>query len=279
VAVAARLLALAGLILGLVLVAPATLGAEPIRVGGTGGASRTITLLAEAYERQTPGVQIVVLPSIGSRGAKKGLITGAVDVGFAAEPLSPAEAEQGLAAFAYARTALVFATADPSTQAMTTQALIDAYAGKLTRWPDGRRLRLILRPAGDSDNAVLRNISPLFREAVDTALMRDGMLVAGTDQEAADAIASVPGALGTTTLALIVAEKRPLTALALDGVVPSMKTIAGGTYPHTKTIYVVVRHQEARPAVAGFVRFLQTPDARAIVAGTGFLPLPARPAP
>ena len=271
----ARRFALAGLILALVPLAPATVEAEAIKVGGTGGATRTITLLAEAYRQQTPGAQIVVLPRIGSRGAKKGLITGAVDVGFVAEPPSPAEAERGLAAFEYARTALVFATANGATPAMTSQAVIEAYAGQVTRWPDGRRLRLILRPAGGSDNAVLRNISPLFRQAVDTALKRDGMLIAATDQEAADAIASVPGALGTTTLALIVAEQRPLTALALDGVIPSMETIARGTYPHTKAIHVVVRHQEARPAVAGFLRFLQTPDARAIVAGTGFLPLPA----
>jgi len=95
----------------------------------------------------------------------------------------------------------------------------------------------------------------------------------------ADAIASVPGAVGTTTLALIVGEKRPLTPLTLDGVIPSLKTIAGGTYPHTKTIYVITRHQEAHPAVAGFVQFLQTPEARALVAATGFLPLPARPSP
>ena len=278
-AVAARLLALAGLILGLVLLAPATLEAEPIRVGRTGSASRTVALLTETYQRQTPSAQIVILASIGSRGSKKGLLSGAVDVAFSADPPSPAETAQGLAAFEYARTALVFAAADGATPAMTSQALIDAYAGKVTRWPDGRRLRLILRPAGNSDNAVLRNISPLFREAVDTALKREGMLIAATDQEAADAIASVPGALGTTTLALMVGEKRPLTALALDGVTPSMKAIASGTYPHTKTIYVITRHREARPAVAGFVRFLQTPDARAIVAGTGFLPLPARPAP
>ena len=276
---AARLLALKGLILGLILLAPAILMAEPIRVGGTGGASRIIVLLAEAYRQKVPTAQIVTLPNIGSRGAKAGVISGAVDVGFSAEPLSPAEAGQDLAAFEYARTALVFATADRGTQAMTSQAIIDAYAGKLTTWPDGRRLRLILRPAGDSDTSVLRNISPLFREAVDAALKRDGILVAPTDQEAADAIASVPGALGTTTLAIIVGENRTLRPLVLDGVTPSLKTIAGGTYPHTKTIHVITRGQEARPAVAGFVQFLQTPEARALVAATGFLPLPARPSP
>ena len=278
-AVAARWLALVALILGLLVLAPATLGAEPIRVGGTGGASRTITLLVGAYQRQTAGAQIVILDGIGSRGTKKGLLTGAVDVGFVAEPLSPAEVEQGLTGFEYARTALVFATADRRTPAMTSRALIDVYAGNLTRWPDGRRLRLIIRPAGDSDNSVLRNISPLFREAVDTALRRDGMLIAATDQDAADAIASVPGAIGTTTLALIVGEKRPLTALALDGVTPSMETMTSGTYPLTKTILVITRHQEPRPAIAAFVRFLRTAEARAIVAGTGFLPLPARPEP
>jgi phosphate transport system substrate-binding protein len=278
--VAARLSALAGLILGLILLVPATLVAEPIRVGGTGGASRIIVLLAQAYRQKVPTAQIVILPNIGSRGAKTGVITAAVDVGFSADPLSPAEAGQGLAAVEYARTALVFATADRgSTQAMTSQALIDAYAGKLTSWPDGRRLRLILRPAGDSDTSALRNISPLFREAVDAALGRNGILIAATDQEAADAIASVPGALGTTTLALIVGENRALMPLALDGVTPSLKTLAGGTYPHTKTIHVITRRQEARPEVAGFVQFLQTPEARALVAATGFLPLPARPSP
>ena len=278
-AVAARLLALAGLILGLVLLAPVSLHAQPIRIAGTGGIIRTLTLLAAAYQRETPGAQIVLLPALGSRGAKKGLTIDAVDIAFVAEPLSPAEAEQGLVTFEYATTALVFATADPATPEMTYQALVDIYAGKLTRWPDGRRLRLIVRPAGDSDNAVLRNISPLFREAVEAALKRDGMLVAATDQDAADAIASVPGALGTTTLALIVAEKRPLTPLALDGVTPSIETITSGRYPHTKTIHVIARHPEARPAAAAFVRFLKTPNARAIVAGTGFLPLPARPQP
>ena len=276
---AARLLALIGLILGLILLAPAVLVAEPIRVGGTGGASRIIVLLAEAYRQKVPTAQIVALPNIGSRGAKTGVISAVVDVGFSAEPLSPAEAGQGLVAFEFARTALVFATADRGTQAMTSQAVIDAYAGKLTRWPDGRRLRLILRPAGDSDTSVLRNISPLFREAVDAALKRDGILIAATDQEAADAIASVPGALGTTTLALIVGENRTLRPLVLDGVTPSLKTIAGGTYPHTKTIHVITRGQESHPAVAGFVQFLQTPEARALVAATGFLPLPARPSP
>lgn len=276
--VAARLLALAGLTLGFILLTPATLVAEPIRVGGTGGASRIIVLLAEAYRQKVPTAQIVILPNIGSRGAKAGVINAVVDVGFSVDPLSPVEAGQGLAAVEYARTALVFATADRATPAMTSQAVIDAYAGKLTRWPDGRRLRVILRPSGDSDTSALRNISPLFREAVDAALKRDGILIAATDQEAADAIASVPGALGTTTLALIVGEKRPLTPLALDGVTPSLKTIAGGTYPHTKTIHVITRSQ-ARPAVAGFVQFLQTPEARALVAATGFLPLPARSAP
>lgn len=276
-AVVARILAPAGLLLGLTLLAPVSLNAEPIRVAGTGMINRTLVLLAEAYQRHTPGAQVVVLPGLGSRGAKKGLTTSAVDVGFVAETLSPAEREQGLVAVEYARTALVFATADRATQAMTYEALADVYAGKLTRWPDGRRLRLIIRPGGDSDNTVLRNISPLFREAVETALKRDGMLVVATDQDAADAIATVPGAIGTTTLAMIVAEKRPLTALALDGVTASIETIANGTYPHTKTIHVISRHPESRPGVVGFVRFLQTPEARAIVAGTGFLPLPARP--
>jgi phosphate transport system substrate-binding protein len=271
------MLALAGLTLGLVLLVPVSLHAQqPVRAAGTGMFNRPLEMLAEAYQHHTPG-RIVILPGLGSRGAKKALTTGTVDISFVAEPPTPAEAAQGLVGFEYAKTALVFATADPTTPALTYRALADMYAGRTTAWPGGGRLRLIVRPAGDSDNTILRAISPSFREAVDTALKRDGMLVAATDQDAADAIASVPGAIGTTTLAMIVAEKRPLMVLALEGVPPSIETIASGAYPHTKTIHVIIRPAEARPGVADVVRFLRTPEARAILARAGFLPLPARP--
>jgi phosphate transport system substrate-binding protein len=61
----------------------------------------------------------------------------------------------------------------------------------------------VLRPDSDIDKAVLKQMSPTMRRAVDSAIQRNGMYVVTTDQDAADAIESVPGSIGRTALAIV----------------------------------------------------------------------------
>ena len=113
--------------------------------------------------------------------------------------------------------------------------------GKTLTWPDGGRVRPILRPPLDSDTTFLRKMSPAMDQAVTEAHARPGMRVAATDGEAADAVEGVPGAVGTSTLALIAAERRPLKALAINGVRPTAESVGNGSYPYVKTLYLVCR--------------------------------------
>ncbi len=95
--------------------------------------------------------------------------------------------------------------------------------------------------------------------------------VAYTDQEAADMVDTIPGAIGPNSLSLILAERRPIRALALDGVAATIETIRDGTYDLTKTFYFVTR-PEADPAARVFLDFAASAEGRAILEGIGIVP-------
>lgn len=255
---------------GLLCLLTPSLEAQTIKIGGTGGALGTIGVLAEAFRKSHPEAKIIVVPSLGSGGGRRALLAGAIDIAVTSKAGKDAEKLEGAVAVLLGRTPFVFATSKKNAaSALTTQELVDIWNGKTTAWPDGRRLRLILRPASDSDTDMLKRISPAMEQAVKGALSREGMKIAITDTEGADALEAIQGALGTSALALLVSEKRPLKALYLNGVPPNPKTIANGAYPLFKSIYVVTA---AKPSelTAEFTRFLRSPSGREILAQLGY---------
>jgi phosphate transport system substrate-binding protein len=238
---------------------------ELIKVGGTGAAMRAMDLAGAELD----GVKVVVLPGFGSRGGKQAVAAGAIDLAVSADPLSAAEEGEGLKARVLGRTPFVFVvSAQNPVSGVSLQEAMDLYRGKTLTWPDGGRVRPILRPQLDSDTTFLRRMSPAMDQAVTEAHARPGMRVAPTDQEAADAVEGVPGAMGTSTLVLVVAERRPLKTLAINGVRPTAESVGNGSYPHVKTLYLISR--APRPAVQRFLDFLASAKGRAVLSSLGF---------
>lgn len=240
-----------------------------VKVGGTGCAMGTMNKLASAFSRKHPGVSVVVVPNLGSSGGMRAVAKGALDIGLSSRPLREREVEQGLRAREYARTPFVFATANGGTSGgLTLHELADIYAGRLNAWPDGSQIRLILRPWGDSDTKALADMSPEMAEAVKAAHSREGMIIAVTDQDSADLIEKVRGAIGSSTLALIVSEKRPLKPLSIDGAKPTLESLAGGSYPYSKPFFMVTGPGTS-PAARAFYDFVLSEEGRAVLARTG----------
>jgi phosphate transport system substrate-binding protein len=251
--------------------------APPLKASGTGSALGTMRRLAAAFARASPGDRLEIVPSLGTSGAIKAVVHGALDLALLGRPLEPAEKALGLASFPYARTPFVF-VAGPRTgiTAITAEEALRLYRGEVTQWPSGERVRLVLRPRMDADTAVLRGISREMAAAVDAALAREGMLVGATNQESDDLVARTPGALGQSTLTQIVAEDEPLRPLAWDGAAPTLANLASGAYPLSKTLELAVRASPS-PAVRRFLGFLRSPAARGILEETGNLPLALPP--
>lgn len=255
---------------------PAASAATIVRVGGTGSALGAMKLLAEAYEHLHPDVKIHVLPSLGSTAGIKALVGGGIDLALVSRPLTALERQQDLVVAEYARSPFVFVTnAKVNKKDVTLRELEQAYSDPAARWPDDSRIRLVLRPDKDIDTMLLCSLSPGMERAVKAAQARHGMIQAITDQEAIDAVARTPGALGGGTLTEIVSENLPVNVLSFNGVPPGLKAIANGSYPLVKSFYLVTTSRS--PAEARqFAAFVRSPVAGKILTKTGNLVVAAQ---
>ncbi len=246
------------------------ISAQTLRVGGNGSGLPAMELLGAEFARRTPGATVVVVPNLGSNGGLKALRDGVIDLAISVRPLKPEETAQRLNATEYGRTPFVFATNPSVKQGFgSLPELVDAYAGKRTTWPDGQPIRLILRPKNDGDTAIQQAISPEMRQAVDAALARPGMTVASTDQDAADLLEKTAGALGVTSMSLILTEKRRVNVLSINGVAPSTRTLGDGSYRLVKTMYLV-RNGTGSDAVMRFNAFVASREGRQLLLNAGY---------
>lgn len=251
-----------------VLLAPAAI-AEEIKIGGTGNALGTMRLLGAAFSKKYPDMKVTVLNSLGSSGAIKAVPKGAIDIGLTSRALSAEELATGIRATEYARTLTVMAVSSKSkVMDITHQQIADIYTGKLANWPDGTVIRPVLRQPGDDNTYQIKSLAPAIEQALNAAEKRPGLAFAVTDQEAADKIESIPGAIGVTTLALIRSEGRALRALKLNGTEPTEKNGASGNYPIIKNFFFITRPAPTA-AVQQFMVFVNSPVGREILTQTG----------
>lgn len=247
--------------------------ADSIKISGTGTGLGAMKLMAREFNKSRPDAQLIVTPSLGSTGAIRAVLAGAVDIGISARPVTAEESRQGASARAYARTPFVVATGVKSKDAgLTLPQLAEIYSGKVTRWPDGGPIRLVVRPDADADTILMRAFSAEMNSAINAALARKGLRMADTDQDNADALEQLPGSLGTTTLTQILTENRALRPLALDGVAPTLQSLASGGYRYFKTLHLVTG-RDPSPLAKDFVAFIRSPAGQAVLAKTGNLTL------
>jgi ABC-type phosphate transport system substrate-binding protein len=97
------------------------------------------------------------------------------------------------------------------------------------------------------------------------------LITVATDLENLNAIESLPGSMGAATLGQIMAERRKVKGLVLDGVAPTAAAVLDGTYRHAKTLHLAIG-REAVPLAREFAGFAASAEARAIFAANGFLP-------
>lgn len=244
-------------------------GAEPLRMGGTGSALGTARLLADALAKTDPATGgATVLPSLGSSGGLRALTGGAIEIALISRPLTLEEMSAGLVAFEYGRSPFALVTSRTDVTTLSASQVADFLSGRTEAWPDGQRVRFVLRPTNDIDSTLLASFSPEIAQALKIARSRPGMVIAATDQDAADEAQRLPGALSTNTLALLLSERRTLRVVAFGGVMPSAKTLADGTYPFFKRMYMVTRGAP-RGAAGRFIVFVRSPEGRAVLRETG----------
>ncbi|WP_319587379.1 substrate-binding domain-containing protein [uncultured Desulfobulbus sp.] len=230
-------------------------------------------LLAEAYTAHNPQTLIDVPGSIGTRGAIKATAEGAISLGLISRPLKDEEKALGLVAQPYARTAIVIG-AHPNVKddSLSSQELIEIFKGIKTKWHDGNQIIVQAREKSDSGFLALENTLPGFKEAYAESHEAKRWTLYFNDQEANQALATVPFAIGVTDLGMIATERLPIKVLQLNGISPNPKNILNGTYPLIRQLSFIYRTDSLAPEAKAFLDFVASQAGREILQAQGYLP-------
>ncbi len=244
---------------------------ETLTVGGTGSALGTIKILGEAFEKLHPGIKVNILPSLGSSGAVDAISKKAIDLAVVSRGLKPTEEKADFSVITYGRTPFVFvANKDVHVSGVTTHDVVSIYRGGMKNWPDGKRIRIRLRPAWDTETLILKSMSPELSQAVDIALADHEAAIGLTSQDNADNVEKTQGAFGYCTLAQAISEKRQVKVLAYNGISPSPKNLFNKTYGPSVPL-IIVTYRNASAAVQKFTQFLFSAKGLKIMEDTGHL--------
>ncbi|HIJ97043.1 MAG TPA: solute-binding protein [Desulfuromonadales bacterium] len=242
---------------------------ETVTVNGSGSALDMMKPLIAAFHKSNKNIHVVMEKPLGSSGAVKALLAGALDLVLSSKPLKPEEVAKGARQQVYGVTPLIIiAEKNVRKSDITTQELEDIYRGKMTAWPNGETIRLVMRPNEDVDSKLLSKLSPGMVTAMNTARSRSGMVIAVTDPEAYHTVAKTAGGLGATGMTSIIVEKPPVTLLSLNGIKASPKTLVGGSYPLSKEISIVTG-PKTTSAANTLIKFMLSPQGRALATANG----------
>ncbi len=228
-----------------------------LRAAGSTSMEPLLVELAAAYATQQPQV-IVDVQGGGSQLGQRWVESGQVELGLVSWP--PPRLAEGQQLIPVAREAIAIITHPQNRSVALSRAeLRDIFSGRLLNWQevDGPAgfIQVISREDGSGTRAAFETMV-MEGQAVTPMAM-----VLPNSQVVVDYVANHPEAVGYVSLAL--ADDR-VTALSIEGSLPSREALASGSYPLARDLAVLVR-QPATPAVNQFLEFILSPAGQTIV--------------
>ena len=239
-----------------------------LRVGGSGAVSEVLRQLAPLLEAET-GVVLQVVPSLGSTGANAAVADGALGLSVSGRDLTATETARGLRVAAIFRTPFGLATSRVEPQMLRRDEVALLYRSDKPLWPDGTPILIVLRTVNDTEDAFLGGLFPEWSRP-SRAFTSAPTCHSPPRTANADMGEKTKGSLIGITLAQVIAEKRNLRFVAIDGVKSSLANLENGSYPYGRSLYVVVPSAVSADAEA-FVTFLARPVAQSLLRKAGIV--------
>lgn len=247
---------------------------EVVRIDGSAGVMPLAAALAREYRVKNPTATIALGAGLGGRQRLDSLTAGRIDIALASVPVAREElARRAFTAHEVARVAVVFAThVSVGVSALTQTQICDAYARRVTNWSQlgGADLPIAARsrPAGEVDGDVAVAGVPCLASATTAGAPRS----LEKPEDMASELASVPGALGMTSLPFVEQSAGRIRALRLDGVEATAETVRTGAYPLVRPAVFLTRADVPR-ATARFLAFVRSDDGARVIVANGGVPL------
>ncbi len=261
-----------------VLVAPAGLGlAEEAKIVIDG--STTVGPIAKALAEYTmakhKGVNITVSESGSGNGAKS-LINGVCDIADMSRFMKPKEfkaaVENGVHPVAHVVAvdgiALIVHPSNP-VKGLTVAQVRDIYMGKIQSWGDvGGPNKKIVKIGRDTNSGTYETFANLVMQKQRVA---GGTETAASNGQVRARVQKTPTAIGYVGLGFV---DRTVKAIEIDGILPTPKTVASGTYPISRPLFMFTNgYPKPGSQLHAFVTLHLSKKGQEIIESIGFIPV------
>lgn len=221
-----------------------------ITMGGSTSVEEIVSAMMQVYMGENEGLSITY-SGTGSSTGVTGALEGTLDVGLASRGLKDSEVESGATAhvFAYDGIAVIVNTANPIAD-ISTEDLAKIYTKQVTNWSE---------LGGDDGTIVVvgRDAASGTRGAFEEIVGVTDETMYDSEQEATGSVISTvagnPSAIGYVSLSAV--DESQVSAVSIDGVVPSEDTIKNETYPIQRPFIFVTNASATDPEMEAFIEW------------------------
>ena len=230
-------------------------------------------IAAEDYTATHPELDVLV-SGVGSSAGIEAVAAGTADIGTSSRDLKDEEKGLGLVdtPIAYDGIAVIVNPSNPVTN-LTLEQLRDIFAGKITNWSQvGGKDRPIDLVNRDEASGTREAFKKLVME--DVKFDRTSAVLPGTGQ-VRDVVSRSEGAIGYISLGFVAPRfaSRPVKALNVDGVEPSLESIASNEYPIGRRLHFLTKG-EPQGAAKDYTDYVLSPEVQnELVVDAGFIPI------
>jgi phosphate transport system substrate-binding protein len=234
-------------------------------------ANSVVKGMAKAW--QTSGHGSIELQPFNTASGLDAVASGAADLAGSVRPSSGSAVDSGLTFTPVAWDGLVLITSPSNpVSSLTLQQVHDIYYGKITNWKDvgGNDSPMDVFAVASPGDGVEFSLRKLLFGRGSQPVAAPRLYVNTTQLEAS--VALDPRGFGVSTLSSVAGNSK-IKMLRIDGVAPSISTVASGSYPLFTEVYLVTNPSSPKAADAkAFVDFTQGDKGAAVLRQHSLVP-------
>jgi len=242
-----------------------------ITVTGASTLAPLISEIGKRFEQSHPELRVDVQTGGSSRGVADSR-SGLADVGMVSRDLKPDESD--LQRFPIARdgVCVILHATNPVTQ-LSNEQIIEIYLGKVRNWKDvggsDAPITVVNKAEGRSTLEVFANYFKLPTNQIYADV------VIGDNEQGVKTVAGNPLAIGYVSIGTAEfahGNGQPIQLLPLQGVAASVKNVANGTFPMSRTLHLVTKTTPTG-IVAEFLTFAGSAEVHDLIKDLSFVPI------
>lgn len=246
---------------------------ERLVLTGSSTVAPLLSEVAKRFESRNPGVRVDVQTGGSGRGITD-VAEGLTDIGMSSRPLKSEEKSAGLRAHSIAKDGIgIILHAGNPVKALDRNQIVGIYTGTIRNW---REVGGIDAPITVVNKAEGRATLELFLAY--TGLEATGVkasVVIGDNQQGIKTVAGNPNAIGYVSIGAAehgAANGVRIKLVSVDGVSASTATVADGTFPMARELFLITRGEPAGRA-AELISYSRSSDVHDLVNAQFFVPL------